>query len=175
MPRTNTYIPNVTADTLMLQENDEDPLEDWEESVSEMFEWVGMAALGSQRLSAGDRCDPYISVYAPPDPSQVGDLTVIGWTGLITSEFLSQVVETILSPNVASPSFVSVTAHAVPTSPVTYIPDDPLKAHPSLRAPHVDAEDTISVVYMREEGAAGQAGCSWLLAESIGRWDKRRG
>ncbi|TBU56596.1 hypothetical protein BD310DRAFT_950031 [Dichomitus squalens] len=147
--QTNTHMPNVMADTLMLQVNQKDSPEDWEELVSAMFEWVEMAALGSQRLSAGDHCNPCILVYVPPDPSQVGNLTQI---------------------------FVSVTVHAVPTSPVTHILDDlRVKGHPSLCAPRVDAEDTIPLVYMRGEDVAGQAVCSWLLAESIGRWDKRWG
>ena len=145
-------------------------------------------------MSDADRCDPFISVYAPPEPSRIGDLAAIRWTGFITSDFLKDILETILcvfcvsvgahstftirpnrSPNIPSPDFVSVTVHAVPTSPITYIPDDVSKAHPSLRAPRTEAEDTLSLVYMRGEGAAEEAGHSWIVAESIGRCDKRWG
>ncbi|KAI1791785.1 ribonuclease P 40kDa subunit-domain-containing protein [Ganoderma leucocontextum] len=170
--RAHTHIPTLRREDLVLRDDQKDLTEDWEESVSTLFEWVGMAGLGSQRLSAGDRCDPYISVYEPPEPSYVGDLSSIRWTGFITSTFLKNVVDTILSPNVPSPSFVSVTVHAIPTSPITYLPDN-TNAAPSLRAPRPEAEDTISLVYVREEGE--QAGCWWLWAESVGRWDKRWG
>ncbi|KAI0738491.1 hypothetical protein C8Q80DRAFT_1291248, partial [Daedaleopsis nitida] len=63
-----------------------------------------------------------------PEPSSVGELTVMCWRGLIPSSFVQDLMDTILSPNMPCPSFVSVTAHSVPTSPVTYIPAEGVKA-----------------------------------------------
>ncbi|KAI0738494.1 hypothetical protein C8Q80DRAFT_1205713 [Daedaleopsis nitida] len=122
-----------------------------------------MASLGSQRYIVGaDRCDPYISVYTPPEPSSVGELTVMCWRGIPSS------------PNMPCPSFVSVTAHSVPTSPVTYIPAEGVKA-PPLRASRLESEDTWTLVYSREGVADSPQGGCWVLGESVGRWDRRWG
>lgn len=141
-----------------------------------------------RRVSANDRCDPYIAVYTPPEPSRLGDITAIRWNGFIPSSFVQKVLESISyvswtmlssdsqvahticrSPNLPSPSFVAVTAQCIGTSPVSYLPADPSKA-PPLRAPRPEAEDTWSLLYVKED-----AGSAWVLAESVGQWDKRWG
>ena len=48
------------------------------------------------RLSEGDRCDPYVSVYEPPEPSYAGDLTTMRWTGFIASAALEKILETVM-------------------------------------------------------------------------------
>ncbi|KAM5536652.1 hypothetical protein V8D89_009747 [Ganoderma adspersum] len=170
----HTHVPTLRREDLVFRDDKKDLTENWEESVSALFEWVGMAGLGSQRLSEGDRCDPYVSVYEPPELSHAGDLTTMRWTGFITSTALKKILEIILSPNIPSPSFVSVIVHAIPTSPITYLPGS-YNVALSLRAPRPEAEDTLSLVYVREERPTGETGCWWLLAESVGRWDKRWG
>ncbi|KAI0738497.1 ribonuclease P 40kDa subunit-domain-containing protein [Daedaleopsis nitida] len=169
--RANVHIPVYKPSDLVLAGSEK---EEWEEKVSSLFEWVGMASLGSQRLSGADRCDPYISVYTPPEPSSVGELTVMCWRGLIPSSFVQDLMDTILSPNMPCPSFVSVTAHSVPTSPVTYIPAEGVKA-PPLRASRLESEDTWTLVYSREGVADSPQGGCWVLGESVGRWDRRWG
>lgn len=49
--RPNTHIPTLNKASLLIDSNTNTPedFEDWEERVSSIFEWVGMAALGSQR------------------------------------------------------------------------------------------------------------------------------
>ncbi|KAI0738501.1 ribonuclease P 40kDa subunit-domain-containing protein [Daedaleopsis nitida] len=172
--RANVHIPVLKPSDLVLAGSEKEDVEEWEEKVSSLFEWVGMASLGSQRLSGADRCDPYISVYTPPEPSSVGELTVMRWRGLIPSSFVQDLMDTILSPNMPYPGFVSVTAHSVPTSPVTYIPVEGVKA-PPLRASRLESEDTWTLVYSREGVADSPQGGCWVLGESVGRWDRRWG
>ncbi|KAI0730763.1 ribonuclease P 40kDa subunit-domain-containing protein [Earliella scabrosa] len=178
----HAHIPVLKREDLRTPNDDASSdidIEDWHDRVSSLFEWVGMAALGSQRLSAADRCDPYIAVYTPPEPSRVGELTTMRWRGLIPPSFVQALLDVVLSPNLPlpAPAFVSVTAQSVPTSPVTYVPT----SRPApLRAPRADAEDTWSFVYVRaDEDAAipegGGGGRWWVLAESVGKWDRRWG
>ena len=77
------------------------------------------------------------------------------------------------SPNIPAPSFVSVTANSIPTSPVTFLPAEALKVAP-LRAPRPDSEDVWSLIYGTEAGDT-QRDVWWVLAESVGRWDRRWG
>ncbi|KAI0372624.1 hypothetical protein BV20DRAFT_963655 [Pilatotrama ljubarskyi] len=168
--RENVYMPHPQRNIIVSQCGQHgDAAEDWEESVSSLFEWIGLACLGSPRLSANDRCDPYVAVYTPPELSRVGNISTIRWSGFIPSAFTRMVLDSISSPNLPSPSFVAVTGQSVGTSPVTYLPGEPSKP-PPLRAPRADAEDTWSLVYARDTGEAW-----WVLAESVGQWDKRWG
>ena len=106
----NIHTPSGPLPQLMSKAEDE---ERWNEDVSTVFEWVGMAFLGSQRcawhvsrgvhllyvnghrLRLGDRCDPYIAVYEPPSPSQTANLLHFRWTGFLSSAFVQQVVDMI--------------------------------------------------------------------------------
>ena len=47
--QTNIRIPILNAGALVSGINQKDQSEEWEESISDLFEWVGMAGLGSQR------------------------------------------------------------------------------------------------------------------------------
>ncbi|KAI9062484.1 hypothetical protein FKP32DRAFT_1652280 [Trametes sanguinea] len=146
-----------------------DDLDDWEEVVSSLFEWVGLAALGSSRLSVNDRCDPYIAVYDAPEESRIGDVTTLRWHGYLTPDFVDRIFETITSTDVAPPSFVSVIAQSIGMSPVSYLPTD-TKKPPPVRLPRADADNTWSLIYVGEN-----SGPWWTLAESVGQWDKRWG
>ncbi|KAH9852600.1 ribonuclease P 40kDa subunit-domain-containing protein [Lenzites betulinus] len=167
----NVHIPDMHGDSMISPSSREnDGADEWEENASTLFEWVGMACLGSPRISAGDRCDPYISVYTPPAPSHVGNITTIRWRGLISSAFIQSIIDAISSPNLQSPpSLVAVTAQSIGASPVTYLPADTTKA-PILRAPGPEADYTWSLVYAKDDTSAW-----WTLAESIGGRDRRRG
>lgn len=76
-------------------------------------------------------------------------------------------------------SFVSVTCHALPTSPVSYIPHTMrengtlgLSGDVPARFPRKDSEDTWSLIL---EGGNGQEGIQWVMVESLGQWDARWG
>ncbi|KAI0820748.1 ribonuclease P 40kDa subunit-domain-containing protein [Trametes gibbosa] len=167
----SVHIPDIQRDSVVLPGNCEgDRVDEWEDYISSLFEWVGMASLGSPRISVSDRCEPYIAVYTHPTPSRIGNITTIRWKGFIPSVFVQGIADTISSPNLqAPPSFVAVTAQCVGASPVTYMPSDTTRP-PILRVPEPDAEDAWSLVYVKEE-----AGGWWTLAESVGGRDRRWG
>ncbi|KAI0333837.1 hypothetical protein GY45DRAFT_1271033 [Cubamyces sp. BRFM 1775] len=165
----NAYIPEPRYEALTAQSRDEpDASNDWEEEVAALFEWVGMAAFGSPRLLAQDRCDPYIAVYAPPEPHRVGDVTAIRWRGIVPSEMVQRILSTIRSSRLPLPNFVAVAGHSIGNAPAAYFPEN--KTVASLRAPRDDAEDTWSLLHVNEPDKAW-----WVLAESVGQWDKRWG
>ena len=62
-------------------------------------------------------------------------------------------------------SFISITSTAIPTSPVTYIPQDPAK-HAPLRVAQEEAEDAWSLILTNS---------NWILAESVGGQNARWG
>ncbi|KAI0642231.1 ribonuclease P 40kDa subunit-domain-containing protein [Trametes meyenii] len=169
--RDNVYIPHLEDKSMLVRcGRTEEETDAWGESMSSLFEWVGMACLGSPRISVNDRCDPYIAVYTPPEPSSIGSLTCMRWSGLIPPSFVRDIMDQISSINLASPPpFIAVTAQCIGTSPVSYLPPDTSKA-PPLRLPREDAEDTWSLVYARDDGERW-----WVLAESVGQYDKRWG
>ena len=140
-----------------------------------------------------DRCDAYVAVYSSPEPSHTGELTTMRWSGFICAELVQSLFQTILyafkvmlivelsltsfsrSPNIPRPGFVAVTAHCIPTSPSTYIPESNHQL-PPLRTPRQESQHTWSLVYSRQNsGADSSSQVSWVLAESVGRWDKRWG
>ncbi|KAL0953968.1 hypothetical protein HGRIS_005128 [Hohenbuehelia grisea] len=180
----------------------EEAKEDWHTEMDEIFEWVGMASLGSQRLYADDRVDPYIAVYEAPSPSRTASVTRVRWKGLLGSTFMQQVLDVAISMKAEPFKFVAISASSVPTTPVAYIPlslvkpvdlsrmaqgqtgDQPnanaATALPPMRAPRTDSEDTWSVLIAprtKGDGAAEEARrqADWVMVESIGRWDARWG
>jgi len=163
---------------------EEEALEDWNHKIAELFEWVGMACLGSQRLYANDRVDPYVCVYEPPTPSRIQNVTHLRWRGLLCPNFVQEVLDTIISSmksgaHTSYPSFVSVTCHAFPTSPVSYIPYTMgengtlrLSGDVPARFPREDSEDTWSLIL---ESGSGEEGIQCVMVESLGQWDARWG
>ncbi|PCH36316.1 hypothetical protein WOLCODRAFT_140331 [Wolfiporia cocos MD-104 SS10] len=173
---TVTALPAIHLPTASLHArapHDADAQTEWEEDISALFEWTGMACLHSQRLRAGDATDPYIAVYAPPAPASVADAAHIRWTGLLSPSFVEDVATALInSERRARDTLAAVAAHGVPTAPAAYVHADTKRA--ALRAPWAGAEDTWCMllgkdVESREEGDA------WALAESVGKWDKRWG
>ena len=100
------------------------------------------------------------------------------------------------SPSNASVPFVGVTAHAITSSPVSYIPHTLSEASIStpipsgrvpMKVPRQDGEDTWSLLLERSGAAADDARIDlnddpmdstparWCLAESLGQWDTRWG
>ncbi|EGN96866.1 hypothetical protein SERLA73DRAFT_57918 [Serpula lacrymans var. lacrymans S7.3] len=195
---TDVHIPIPTISPCPSKyDKDGEALDDWNENARELFEWVGMAALGAQRLKANDRVDPYVAVYEPPAPSRIGSATHMSWTGLLHPVFV-QTVATInasSSPNAAQDSteqqmFVSVMSHAYPWSPVSYIAPSALEAgakssvsgEAPLRACRIDAEDTTCLLFippvhdgMTTDEDSSESECCWMKVESVGQWDTRWG
>ncbi|KAF8575200.1 hypothetical protein K439DRAFT_1665153, partial [Ramaria rubella] len=63
------------------------------EDLAGLFEWVGLACLGSLRLSPGDTVSPYAAAYEPPSGSSAGTITHLRWTGFLPLEFVKSVLE----------------------------------------------------------------------------------
>ncbi|KAJ7429701.1 hypothetical protein FB451DRAFT_1069856, partial [Mycena latifolia] len=160
-----------------------DAVADWEGEMRTLFEWVGMAGLGAQRLQAHDRADAYVAVYDAPAPATMAPVAHLRWRGLLSPAFVQSVVDAVLvhiwcaSPPPPSPlhaadapQFVALTAHALPAAPVSYVP--PGKSKSPARVPRADGEDAWCVVIAREP-AGGEA--RWCVTESIGPLDARWG
>ncbi|KAH9946493.1 ribonuclease P 40kDa subunit-domain-containing protein [Amylocystis lapponica] len=167
-------------------EDEPDAVDDWDEYMSSLFEWVGMVCMGAQRLEASDRADPYLAVYTPPAGSHVGNITHMRWTGLLPPAFVQSVIDATINDDGwhnsdapgGSPAsrFVAFTGHGVPTTPVAYLPLRDVMSTP-IRAPRAESEDTWSLIMTndREPGLNGSTSVEWVLAESIGQWDSRWG
>ncbi|KAG1881076.1 ribonuclease P 40kDa subunit-domain-containing protein, partial [Suillus subluteus] len=159
--------------------------EDWDEYIGDLFEWVGMACLGAQRLKANDRVNPYVAVYEVPAPSYIGDVTQIRWAAFLHQSFIKDTLDTRIDDllrrsHLASVTdnhaFVAMTRHGCCTSPVGAIPLSLARdasfdtaRDPPLRVPAINAEDSGCFIL-----GPGQNG-NFVLAESIGHWDARWG
>ncbi|KAF8874453.1 ribonuclease P 40kDa subunit-domain-containing protein [Gymnopilus junonius] len=184
-PRPDTSSSNSSSKKSKLTENKkEDMLEDWNRRTESLFEWVGMACLGAQRLQANDRADPFVALYEPPEPSIVGNVIHLQWRGLLHHDFVQQVINSVfpslLAPKATIP-FISITCHALTSSPVSYIPyvhtpSGDLQTPESVPAklPRLDGEDTWSLILERGKYQAGGS-ARWCLTESLGPCDTRWG
>jgi hypothetical protein len=105
--------PHVKSTRTKKKVEEEEALEDRNRKIGELFEWVGMACLGSQRfgffflfwhfindlfirLYVNDRVDPYVCVYEPPTPSRIQNVTHLRWRGLLCPNFVQEVLDTIM-------------------------------------------------------------------------------
>ncbi|KAG6381716.1 ribonuclease P 40kDa subunit-domain-containing protein [Boletus reticuloceps] len=77
-----------------LVQSSEETTEDHQERLEALFEWVGMACLGAQRLRANDRVDPYVAVYEVPEPASIEDVTHLHWRGLMDNAFVRTMIDT---------------------------------------------------------------------------------
>ncbi|KAF7309886.1 hypothetical protein MIND_00360900 [Mycena indigotica] len=165
---TDVRVPNAGIELIKPRPTDPDEADDWDEDMGELFEWVGMAGLGAQRLAANDRVDPFIAVYEAPESfsDTIGDITVIRWTGFLPPEFVQRVIDVCCK----STSFAAITCHGFPTAPVAYIPlgkdGTPSGNTSPPRIPNEDTEDSRCLVISNGR---------WCLTESISAGDTRWG
>ncbi|KAG6328990.1 hypothetical protein ID866_10100 [Astraeus odoratus] len=136
-----------------IPQSKEESSEDREERIGGLLEWV--------------------AVYEPPMPSTVGNLTHLRWRGLMDSAFVQSVIAAATSLTTTGStddaSFISVIMHSNPIAPVSYIPPSSIGSameETPPRVPRLDAEDTLCLVL---------ANNTWMLGQSIGRWDARWG
>ncbi|KAI0057440.1 hypothetical protein BV25DRAFT_1863361 [Artomyces pyxidatus] len=188
-------------DGMDVDEDPESALEDWNEDMGELFEWLGMANMGAQRLQANDRVDPYVAVYTPPQPSMVGEITHIRWRGLLPPSLVQKIVGTAVShsansstptPSASARPFIGLTVHGTSHAPVP-------TPH---RIPRPEGEDTVALILAPEEGlgeavvkavggeqTAGRGWSvqaeiedvqtkvlgRWAMVEAVGKWNARFG
>ncbi|KAF8507967.1 ribonuclease P 40kDa subunit-domain-containing protein [Hysterangium stoloniferum] len=67
------------------------------EATAELFEWLGLACLGSQCLDINGAVNSYTASYDPPQGSTIGTIYHIRWLGFLSPAFVSLVVNEILS------------------------------------------------------------------------------
>ncbi|KAF8347917.1 ribonuclease P 40kDa subunit-domain-containing protein, partial [Amanita rubescens] len=181
----DVHVPDVELRRFPEREA-EDDIEDWNEEIHSLFEWVGMACLGAQRLKINDRVDPYVALYKPP-PSTPGCLTHIRWQGLICPAFVQLVIDTTMwvTKQIEAheaervPPFVAVVSHSATNTPLAYISPKNTSSVPSgsetMRVPTEEGEDSWSLYMRAKSGLREGQGVDWVLAESVDKLDTRWG
>ncbi|KAK0467010.1 ribonuclease P 40kDa subunit-domain-containing protein [Desarmillaria tabescens] len=137
----------------------QDDIDDWNEHLHGLFEWVGMAGLGAQRLQANDRVDPHVSLYESPGPSNVGNITHLRWRGFLGPDFVQSIIDTVTK--ISSPQFVSITSHNYPYTPVPHLPRSAFTSEAGFVTPVVDptrrSGDTWSMIFIPDPKAGSLA------------------
>ncbi|KDN47052.1 hypothetical protein RSAG8_03829, partial [Rhizoctonia solani AG-8 WAC10335] len=70
--------------------------EDEDEAWVELFEWVGMCAIGtngSPRIASVNQINPYISSYSAPEGSNTGSVTRFRWEGPLSDNFIRDTIQ----------------------------------------------------------------------------------
>uniref|UniRef100_A0A0W0FZQ8 Hydroxymethylglutaryl-CoA synthase n=1 Tax=Moniliophthora roreri TaxID=221103 RepID=A0A0W0FZQ8_MONRR len=176
--RENMVIPVIQIPA-QPSKRDAESVENEEDLRKGLFEWVGMAGL------ANDRVDPFVAVYDAPTPNVVGTVTHLRWSGFLPPSFVQAVIDCVTKhfQSSSQPQFVSITAHSCTWSPVCYIPhslSSTAEATP-IRDPTRNSEDTWCLIITEKDVGSTSTvqgatrGCSWMLAESIGKHDARWG
>ncbi|KAH8110719.1 ribonuclease P 40kDa subunit-domain-containing protein, partial [Phellopilus nigrolimitatus] len=121
IPHVNLKAPNYANNDAVEKE---EATEDWHENISELFEWVGMACLSSDRLKTNDRANPYVAVYEPPSPNIVGNISHFSWRGFLSPSFTNTIIEAAintLGKECTRPEFIALTANTFPDAPLSYV------------------------------------------------------
>ncbi|KAL1658708.1 ribonuclease P 40kDa subunit-domain-containing protein [Schizophyllum commune] len=172
-------VPTAQLSPFPGEKTDDDEREDWHHRMISLFEWVGLAALSSPRLSIHDRPDPYIAIYEPPEASLVGNATHLRWRGLLSPSFLKSILDVVLGTWLRSDdpaNFIAITVQPSLQAPVGRLAKQP-NSIPSnaLRVPRSDGEDTWSLILSRSGEGLKEPECEWVLVECLGQGDARWG
>ncbi|KAI0079337.1 hypothetical protein K474DRAFT_1592187 [Panus rudis PR-1116 ss-1] len=163
----NVMVPSITLEPPPNKQSSGE-LEDWEEQTAALFEWVGMAGFGSDRLKSRDKVDPYIAVYDPPFEMREETVTRVRWNGLLSDDLMQRIMDVALSSYGSSIyPLMAIVGHGVPIAPVGINTRNPWSP---CRVPRAESEDSWSLIINRSgPNAVGR----WLLCESLGQWDAR--
>jgi ribonucleases P/MRP protein subunit RPP40 len=131
-----------------------------------------LISLHFDRIYSQDRVDPYLSVYEPPEGSYIGTITHLRYQGLLSASILARILGTLVQHLIKNPqSFIAITGHTFPSSPVAYIPPSALdegasqeaRVRTPLRARGPGTHDTWSAIMSSSDGTG-----TYILAENIG-------
>lgn len=86
-------------------------------SAIDLLEWIGMVAVESDRISAADRVDPFMSTYEVPRPLDFGDLHTLRISGLLAPLFILDCVSKIKQSDL---DWCVVVVSGFSDSPVTW-------------------------------------------------------
>ncbi|KAI9496130.1 ribonuclease P 40kDa subunit-domain-containing protein [Zychaea mexicana] len=67
----------------------------WQHNTLKALEWIGLANIKANRITANDKPESFVSVYNPPSSISTGSGTLVTWTGLIHPLFISHILVTI--------------------------------------------------------------------------------
>ncbi|KAI7821945.1 ribonuclease P 40kDa subunit-domain-containing protein [Gamsiella multidivaricata] len=99
----------------------------WRKSVAELYEWIGMSAMQSERISLGDRVDSFLCVYSNPPQTTAEPVgssgCLIEISGLIPSQSVFQIFESLRSvlPELVDPVWANFTVWGFQDAPVSWL------------------------------------------------------
>lgn len=70
------------------------PVDDTGEWSEDVLEWLGLVTLGSPRVQAGDKIDPYLCRPTLPEgtPQDVLSIQIRRWKGMVDSSWVTQLL-----------------------------------------------------------------------------------
>ena len=87
-----TDVPSLAVPEDVMSKGGRSLLED---HATELYEWLALVRLGSPRVLADDRIDPYLSSYSPPssfgEPSPSA-ICKLRWEGFLSPQFLRKIL-----------------------------------------------------------------------------------
>ncbi|RYO93524.1 hypothetical protein DL764_007973 [Monosporascus ibericus] len=89
-------IPTLMPPQAVLERNNKLELDEY---ATDVYEWLSLIRLGSPRILASDKVDPYLSTYAVPGGAEdvsEGRLCKVSWEGFISSAWTRQLLADII-------------------------------------------------------------------------------
>ncbi|KAF9197847.1 Ribonuclease P protein subunit p40 [Haplosporangium sp. Z 27] len=99
----------------------------WRKNVSELYEWIGMASIQSDRITLGDNIDPFLCVYSTPPQATTETVASSGClveiSGMIPSASILRMFNDIrtLIDNPAEPEWANFTVWGFQDSPISWL------------------------------------------------------
>ncbi|KAG0044669.1 hypothetical protein BGZ83_010106 [Gryganskiella cystojenkinii] len=102
----------------------------WRKNVLELYEWIGMVGMQSDRIITGNSIDPFLCVYSPPlqtsvDPA-LSSGCIIEVSGFIPAAVVNQIMDvlrsdSILGSIIGEPSWANMTVWGFQDSPISWM------------------------------------------------------
>ncbi|TPX67249.1 hypothetical protein SpCBS45565_g03965 [Spizellomyces sp. 'palustris'] len=67
----------------------------WRDHALNLFEWLGLLACGAARIKAGNKVDPFFSVYSAPESSKPDTIVSVRWTGYLTTHQILRIKDRV--------------------------------------------------------------------------------
>ncbi|KAJ1965523.1 hypothetical protein GGI12_000704 [Dipsacomyces acuminosporus] len=132
------------------------PSDEWVERAQDVFEWIGLVSLGSQRLTEA-RVDPFINAYSVSRPCEQADLSVVSICGLLSPKAISAIADAVLEQtrSAANSSYFYVGVWGFEDAPVSWGSSE----HGYL----LSGENVFAQAYQPKDGrcVTFQACCPW--------------
>ncbi|GJJ71708.1 ribonucleases P/MRP protein subunit RPP40 [Entomortierella parvispora] len=124
----STHLPNIIVpDTSAIRTIGKSEL-NWRTSVMELYEWIGMAGMQSDRIVMGNKIDPFLCVYSAPPQKTETSVASSGWlievSGLVPSTVISKLMDDLrstLNTTCSEPGWANFTVWGFQDSPISWI------------------------------------------------------